>query len=128
MTLAAGSGPGLFPRDARPACGDVTLVSVIGGVGVTNRFAAITMAQLAAAVEAGVSRPVVDRTGLTGTFDAELTFVRDTPPSVAPPTGTLVDGVTYRDAIKQQLGLDLRSERGPVAVLVIDAVERPTPD
>lgn len=31
MKLAEGSGPGLFPREARPACGDITLSSVIGG-------------------------------------------------------------------------------------------------
>jgi len=36
------------------------------------------------------------------------------------------DGVSLRDAIRQQLGLDLRSERGPVEFLVIDAIERPT--
>jgi uncharacterized protein (TIGR03435 family) len=88
------------------------------------------MAQLATALEGGVGRPVVDETGLTGTFDAELTFIRDTPPSVTVPTGNspLLDGMSYRDAIKQQLGLDLRSERGPVEVLVIDAIARPTPD
>ena len=130
MKLAEGSGPGLFPRDARPACGRMTQASVIGGTGVTDRFAAVTMADLATALEAGVGRPVIDRTGFTGTFDAELTFVRDAPPSVPAPTATgpLLDGVSYRDAIKQQLGLELRSERGPVEVLVIDAIERPTPD
>jgi uncharacterized protein (TIGR03435 family) len=130
MKLAEGSGPGLFPREARPACGGMTQSSVIGGVGVADRFAAITMAQLATALEGGVGRPVVDKTGLTGTFDAELTFIRDTPPSVTVPTGNspLLDGMSYRDAIKQQLGLDLRSERGPVEVLVIDAIARPTPD
>lgn len=130
MKLAEGSGPGLFPADARPACGDITLSSVIGGTGVTNRFAAVTMAQLATAFEDGVGRPVVDRTGLTGMFDAELTYVRDAPLSVAAPTANnaLLDGVSYRDAITQQLGLDLRSQRGPVEVLVIDAIERPTPD
>jgi uncharacterized protein (TIGR03435 family) len=64
-----------------------------------------------------------------GGKSAELTFVRDTPPSVAVPTNSpLLDGVSYRDAIKQRLGLDLRSERGPVEILVIDTVERPTPD
>ena len=95
-----------------------------------NHFAALTMAQLATAFEGGVGRPVVDRTGFSGTFDAELTYVRDTPLTVAAPTGNnpLLDGVSYSDAIKQQLGLDLRPERGPVEFLVIDAVERPTPD
>jgi uncharacterized protein (TIGR03435 family) len=36
--------------------------------------------------------------------------------------------VSLRDAIRQQLGLDLRSERGPVEFLVIDSIERPTPN
>ena len=55
---------------------------------------------------------------------------RDAPLSVAAPTANnaLLDGVSYSDAIKQQLRLNLRSQRGPVEFLVIDAIERPTPD
>jgi uncharacterized protein (TIGR03435 family) len=32
------------------------------------------------------------------------------------------------DALKDQLGLELKPSTGPVDVLVIDHVERPTPD
>jgi uncharacterized protein (TIGR03435 family) len=38
------------------------------------------------------------------------------------------DGPTLVTAIQEQLGLKLESTKGPVDVLVIDHVERPTPD
>ena len=87
------------------------------------------MERLAQTLSGGAGRPVFDRTGLTGTFDVELKYIYDQPPSPffseqragAPAP----NGVSLRDAIKQQLGLDLRSERGPVAFFVIDSIERP---
>jgi uncharacterized protein (TIGR03435 family) len=36
-------------------------------------------------------------------------------------------GGTFREALKEQLGLKLESQKGPVEVLVIDHVERPSP-
>ena len=97
----------------------------------TSKRAAVTMEQLAISLGGGVGRPVIDRTGLNGMFDAELTYVTDNPAGSFPPPSKLQpppDGVSFRDAIKQQLGLDLRSERGPVEFLVIDSIERPTPN
>ena len=66
-------------------------------------------------------RPVIDRTGLPGGWDFELTFA---PPEVAS-TG---DVPTLFTALQEQLGLKLEATRGPAEVLVIDRVERPTPD
>ena len=129
--LIDGSAPGFFPPDARPACGNstVSMRLVAGPTLVTSRRAAVTLEQLANGL-GEVGRPVIDRTGLSGTFDVELSYVRENPPgpflpqpaSPQPPP----DGVSLRDAIRQQLGLDLRSERGPVEFLVIDSIERPT--
>jgi uncharacterized protein (TIGR03435 family) len=130
--LLDGSGPGLFPPDARPACGtSVNTVRMAAGPSLTiSRRAAWTMEQMALGLGGGVGRPVIDRTGLTGTFDAELTYVAENPASPSFPVPSSPqpppDGVSLRDAIRQQLGLDLRSERGPVEFLVIDAIERPT--
>ena len=130
--LLDGSGPGLFPPDARPACGiNLRTVRMVAGPSITTSArAAVTMEQLAIGLGGGVGRPVVDRTGLNGTFDAELTYLTENPvsPSFPQPSSTQrpPDGVSLRDAIRQQLGLDLRSERGPVEFLVIDAIERPT--
>ena len=130
--LRDGSGPGLFPPDARAACGNSveTVLMVAGPSVTTSRRAAWTMERMATGLGAGVGRPVIDRTGLTGTFDAELTYVRELAPAqfLGSPSAKPPDGVSLRDAIRQQLGLDLRSERGPVEFFVIDAIERPTPN
>jgi uncharacterized protein (TIGR03435 family) len=72
-----------------------------------------------------VRRPVLDRTGLDGRFDVDLTYwseferVNGAP---APETGA----PSIFTAVQEQLGLRLESTRGPVDVLVIDRVERPT--
>src|SRR5688572_13187636 len=130
--LRDGSGPGLFPPDARPACGSSreTVRMVAGPSMTTSKRAAWTMERMATGLGGGVGRPVIDRTGLTGTFDVELTYVRELAPAplLGSPSAQPPDGVSLRDAIKQQLGLDLRSERGSVEYLVIDSIARPTPN
>lgn len=65
---------------------------------------------------------MIDRTGLSGAFDFELTFARAL--SVDPGDG----GVDLLTAVRQQLGLKLELSRSPFEVLVIDSVERPTPN
>jgi uncharacterized protein (TIGR03435 family) len=68
------------------------------------------------------SRRVIDRTGLGGQFDLDLRFTPESSPAVAPEFPSIFT------AVQEQLGLRLQSERGPVPVLVIDSVQRPTPD
>jgi bla regulator protein blaR1 len=80
-----------------------------------------------------IERLIVDRTGLTGNFDIDLTWTPDrlpqgTPPPGAPPPSIDPNGPSLFTAVQEQLGLKLESERAPVEVLVIDHVERPTPD
>src|SRR6185437_11300361 len=69
-----------------------------------------------------LNRPVVDETGLAGKYDYELNF---TPPWKAPKPEdgeALLDltGPTLLDALKDQLGLKLKSTHAPVPTLVID--------
>ena len=75
-------------------------------------------------------RPVVDNTGLTGNFDFTLTFAPQLPPDVPrenlPPDAQ--DRPSIFEALKQQLGLRLQPEKGPVPYLVIDRIERPSPN
>jgi uncharacterized protein (TIGR03435 family) len=65
---------------------------------------------------------IVDRTGLSGVFDFELNYTPLGQPVTADSGGDVFT------AVRQQLGLKLESGRAPFEVVVIDAVERPTPD
>ena len=76
-----------------------------------------------------MNRAVIDRTGLPGVYDFVLRY---TPDGVSPPAGgvatPMTDGTSLVTALHEQLGLKLESQRGPVEFLIIDTVERPTPD
>ena len=69
-------------------------------------------------------RPVIDRTGLTGTFDIHLEWTADAPDGAG--NSDLTGGPSIFTALRQQLGLKLESTKGPVEVLVIDHVEKPS--
>jgi uncharacterized protein (TIGR03435 family) len=91
---------------------------------------AIPMSTLATSLAPFVGRFTVDKTGLTGGFDAELTWTPDTAfPNVA---GTpLADTQNPLEnsifaALQQQLGLKLIPDKGPVAVLVVDHLGEPS--
>jgi uncharacterized protein (TIGR03435 family) len=78
-----------------------------------------------------VQRVVVDRTGLSGGWDFEITYAPEQP--INPPPGVEFPAAdpnapSLFTAIQEQLGLKLQSTKGPVEVLVVDRVERPTPD
>jgi uncharacterized protein (TIGR03435 family) len=86
--------------------------------------------------QAEIGRTVIDETGLNGKYDWTLKWTPDvsTPISkekddgshetanAAPPDS----GPSIFTAIQEQLGLKLESKKGPVEILVIDHVERPS--
>ena len=76
-------------------------------------------------------RLVIDKTGLTGTWDLELETEPQIPAGVGIPSdafGKPREGLSLSTALPEQLGLKLESERGPVDQLVIDSVDLPTPN
>jgi uncharacterized protein (TIGR03435 family) len=83
------------------------------------------MSEVARLLTNEAGRLVVDRTGLPGLYDLELSW---TPFNGSADTPADADGVGMFTALQEQLGLKLEPSTGPVDVLVIDAVERPTPD
>jgi uncharacterized protein (TIGR03435 family) len=113
------------PRDENgfPRCG--TRFSIGAGIR-TARYDGTPTGRLAAFLQTDVNRAVVDKTGLTGSFDIELTFADEQ--FVLPPGATRREGVSVFTALQEQLGLKLESARGPVEVLVVDSAQRPTPD
>jgi bla regulator protein blaR1 len=86
-----------------------------------------------------ISHTVVDKTGLTGAYDFTLQWTPDATEAQTPmfnvtqpgQQGTAgapapqASGPSIFTAIEEQLGLELKSQEGPVPVLVIDHVERP---
>ena len=91
--------------------------------------------ELVSLLSSTVGRSVVDRTGLKGTYDIHLKwtpdFVRQRPAGET----VRINGIEFDPsgpsiftALQEQLGLKLESERGTVEALVIDHIERPSPD
>jgi uncharacterized protein (TIGR03435 family) len=103
------------------------------------RLCGVTMAALAERyLPMYAGRRVVDMTGLSGGFDLALHFDNRPIPGVGPGGGlpslpqaaepAATDAVSIFTALEEQLGLKLDPRTGPAEVLVIDHVERPTPN
>ena len=110
-----------------------------GGCGVSTRLGRIAfggspVSAVANVLSPLVQRVVVDRTGLTGEWEFELTFTPDPstlslPPGFPlPPVAANADpnAASLFTALEEQLGLKLQPARGPVEMLVVDRVQQPT--
>jgi uncharacterized protein (TIGR03435 family) len=68
--------------------------------------------------ERGVDRPVIDRTGLPGAYGFALTYAMN----------DKTDAPDIVTAVREQLGLRLLPIRTKVRLVVIDHVQRPSPN
>jgi uncharacterized protein (TIGR03435 family) len=133
-------GPsGLPPAPPRPGapgqpfvgpCGVITAGG--GPAGFRMDGGKVTIAQVAQILTNMLDRSIVDKTGFTETFDVHLEFSFDealaglaADPN-RPAFATNPTNPSIFTALEEQLGLKLESARGPVEVIVIDGVERPT--
>ena len=80
-------------------------------------------------------RPVVDKTGLTGPHDFELSISLQALQALYQELGVtlplppnLPEGPALMTTVQEDLGLKLDSKRGPGQVLVVDGAELPTAD
>ena len=87
-----------------------------------------TMAQLTPLLDEVIKGPVLDRTGLTGTFDFDLTWGEPGDPNADPSDQTPEQRAALLTALREQLGLTLEATRAPYDVLVIESISRPTPN
>jgi uncharacterized protein (TIGR03435 family) len=85
----------------------------------------MTLSQLAHALSRESGRDVVDRTALKGKYDIHLKFSPEQGPSTAVPAD---EEPSIFAALEEQLGLRLEPTKGRVEYLVIDHVERPSPN
>jgi uncharacterized protein (TIGR03435 family) len=133
--VRAGAPPPARPANEPPPCGAMRgPARVLAG--------SIPMAQLANMLTFVIAdangpagredaRPVIDKTGLTGRFALTLAWTPEKLPETPPPNGVPPidpNGPSLLTALQEQLGLTLQSARSRMDVLVIDSIERPTPD
>jgi len=100
-----------------------------GARGVPIGSLASTLAQIG-----NLDRAVLDRTGLSGNYDFTFEWTPQfhgpgTPQEVLPVAANAHSGQagpTFQQELQEQLGLNLEPEEGPVEVLIIDHIEKPT--
>jgi uncharacterized protein (TIGR03435 family) len=97
--------------------------SVAGGLpgGDGLRGTNISMQELAIRISDWLKRPVLDRTGLQGSFDFEFRTGEDDAPSEVDRESSIVTSL-------KGVGLQLKTGKGPVEALVIDQAEKPGPN
>jgi uncharacterized protein (TIGR03435 family) len=84
-------------------------------------------------LQAILGRPVIDKTGIKGFYDIKMVYSREGIPGNGPAPLPVDGGQTASDprpsiftALQEDLGLKLESAKGPVEVLVIDSVSKPS--
>jgi len=118
---AYAASPHALPDPGRtPACGTRSNVGALSGK-------SIAIAQLATSMTALLNRLTIDKTGLTGRFDVELTWTPEQfSSSAATAAADDFRGPSIFTALREQLGLRLVPGKGPVDVLIVDHAERPS--
>ncbi|MGC1872107.1 MAG: TIGR03435 family protein [Acidobacteriaceae bacterium] len=119
--------PDVFP----PYCGGYVAIPgpdhtvLFGSRNTTMKLIAASLPSVGA-----VGRPVVDQTGLAGNYDFTLEFTPESTALSPAAAGTQqsAQGPTFLEALKEQLGLKLKPTKAPLNVLVIDHVEKPSPN
>jgi uncharacterized protein (TIGR03435 family) len=117
-------GPNLrsFTGECTPRPGSQSPCRMRNGPNFTDAVG-IPFSRLVDQVIGNVNRIVIDKTGLTGSFDFSYKWATDLPATDAGDRR-----VSFMTALEEQLGLRLERTTGPVDVLVIESVERPTPN
>jgi uncharacterized protein (TIGR03435 family) len=115
---AACAEAGSKPSEGVPACGFTTVAR--GRWSARSLPLAVLASNLAHLPD--VDRVVRDQTGFRGTFDVELEFN----PQATRGTHAANAAPDIFTALPEQLGLKLESSRGPVEVIIVDHIERPS--
>jgi uncharacterized protein (TIGR03435 family) len=123
--------PGTSPTPGTFPCGRVGILGAPAGIQMNGVKA--PMAEFVRMLAMLMGRPVIDQTGFSGELDVRLSFTPDESVQGIPGTGpgamseaTDPNKPNIFAALQEQMGLKLTSSKGPVEVLVIDRVERPT--
>ncbi len=126
-TLTRGGPPLPATSDRRSPCG---LRTPRSGDVIQITGTSVTLDSLVDRLAFYLQREVINRTPLAGTFDLDVEFTRESlrpnPDGDAAVAAPPASAVSIFTALQEQLGLKLDPQRGPVSVLVIDSIRRPT--
>jgi uncharacterized protein (TIGR03435 family) len=112
--------------DLPPVCGVIAHIPSSQNPGTSYGARGVPLALLATSLPtmtgmAAIPRPVVDQTGLTGLYDFTLHWAVATAD-----TENGDNAAAFREALRSQLGLELKPTRAPVSTLIIDHIEHPS--
>jgi uncharacterized protein (TIGR03435 family) len=114
--------PDGYPNLSLPGGGKMGMV--ILGNRARGNFRKESMQQLVDFLTGETGHPVIDMTGLKGSYDFTLYWVSERA-GIRPPEGDASEpGPNIYGALQQQAGLKLEQRKHPVRVLVIDRVEK----
>jgi uncharacterized protein (TIGR03435 family) len=79
-------------------------------------------------IGANLGRPMIDKTGLTGTVDFSLEWKPENTNPVPPGAEAPVDpnALSLQEALREQLGIKLQADKASASILVLDHVEHPS--
>jgi bla regulator protein blaR1 len=131
---AAPAPPPPAPGNGRPPLGPGGFMLMMQPGGTATATAnTVPISNLANLLSMQLGRPVLDQTGLTGTYSFTLKFISDTglgggplPPAPASADAPDTAGTSIFTAIQDQLGLKLESTKTPVETYVIEHIEEPS--
>ena len=119
-TTAGPSSP-VSPSGERPVCATIATRKWLTG-------GARTMQDLAASLQSMLGRPVVDSTGLTGSYDIDLQWAAMDLHADEVASATSDEGPSLFTALQEQLGLKLVSRREKFEVVAVDHIDLPSPN
>jgi uncharacterized protein (TIGR03435 family) len=125
-------GPPSDAPGAKPKCGNLMMTN---GGGVSRwTFSGSPISSLASMLSRSLGVHVIDRTNITDRFMFQFKFFRSDGTSVIRDaagrdvTDTVLGGPSVDEALSDQLGLKLDRIKAPREHIVIDHIQRPTPD
>lgn len=123
---------GRLPANGKPFCNSLTMGG--NGPNAVWSWGGFHVSAVAGRLSGALKRHVIDRTGITDKFIIRLEFHPDeNTPGIVWPADRDADtsvpmAASIFTALEQQLGLKIEKTRAPRGFLVIDSIERPTPD
>jgi uncharacterized protein (TIGR03435 family) len=115
------NGPKL--KDSAPDANPMAYFNVVGRNYRVTRAKA-TMDDVVQAIgNSFLDRPVLDQTGLTGTYNLSLTYTPDIPTNRGESDP---NDISIFTAVQEQLGLKLEPQKASIEILVVDSVEKPS--